>query len=127
MKKPTEIMDDSVYHEEASEHRAIPGGYTETRKGSPVTIRLDREEDLEVTDIFNDGLSFISPRPVLGGRRIQVVLCNAIEIECLVVGCVRMPGQKNKYLVRLRFHNSTSTLNNMIRLEMKRLLGHGDA
>ena len=96
--------------------------YIESPRPFPVSVDIGSGEQLEVTDIYTDGISFISPRPVVGGKRVEVVICQAIQVEGIVVGLARMPAKTGGYLVRLRFHKTSAALNGLIYQELTRMM-----
>jgi hypothetical protein len=87
-----------------------------------VEVRTRLGENLEGLEAHGDGISFRSPEPILGGRLIELVICGAILVQAMVVGCAPMPGEADGYWVRARFHNTPSALKRLICEELNRLI-----
>ena len=79
-------------------------------------------EELEGLEAHHDGVSFRSPRPILGGEIIQMILHQTILIDAQVVGCAPLSTREGGYWVRARFHDTTRELNTLIFKELHRLI-----
>jgi hypothetical protein len=87
-----------------------------------VGVRRQVGEDLEGLEAHGDGISFLSPEPIAGGRIIELVICRTILVQAKVVGCALMPGGEGGYWVRALFHQTTPELNRLISEELQRMI-----
>ena len=87
-----------------------------------VGVRSQVGEDLEGLEAHGDGISFISPEPIEGGRVLELIICRTILVQAQVVGCAIMPGGEGGYWVRARFHNASPELNHLITAELQRMI-----
>ena len=87
-----------------------------------VGVRTQVGEDLEGLEAHGDGVSFLAPEPIEGGRIIDLVICRTILVQAQVVGCALMPGGDGGYWVRARFHQNSPELNRLIGEELHRMI-----
>lgn len=98
------------------------GNAEDLGRGPTIEVRLPNGDIAQELELYPDGMSFMLHRPLPGGRRIELEVCRAIRLETIVVGCVRVPGEKDLFMVRARYHNSSATLNSLIYEELRAML-----
>ena len=106
----------------AGKRQGSPLASIKSRYPFVVAVGSRTGEDLEGLEAHHDGVSFRSPRPILGGEMIQLILHQTILIDAQVVGCAPLSTREGGYWVRARFHETTKELNTLIYKELHRLI-----
>lgn len=102
--------------------RTSTGASVTRRNPFTVTVGDRMGEELEGLEAHLDGVSFRSPRPILGGEVIHLILHHTILVDAEVVGCARLTTQEGGYWVRARFVETSRELNSLICAELNRLI-----
>ena len=102
--------------------RKTPTAGLASRYPFVVTVGSRSGEELEGLEAHPDGVSFRSPRPILGGEVIQLILHQTILVDAQVVGCAPLSTREGGYWVRARFHETSQELNGLIYKELFRLI-----
>lgn len=93
---------------------------------SNIVIRSMEGCEIEGLEACPDGICFRSNRGIAGGRKIEMVLCKTILVDAEVVGVILLPKSAGGgYLIRARFRNISAELQELIHIEMSRILGTG--
>lgn len=91
-----------------------------------IVIRSMEDNRIEGLEAHPDGISFRSSRPLAGGSKIEMMLCNTILVDAEVVGVLIVPtSEGGGYLIRARFCNLSPEFQELIHTEISRIFKTG--
>ena len=91
-----------------------------------IVIRSMEDYQIEGLEAYPDGISFRSSRPLAGGRKIEMMLCNTILVDAEVVGVLIVPTSAGGgYIVRARFCNLSPEFQDLIHNEISSIFKTG--
>jgi len=101
--------------------QAIPAPRS-ARSGFPVVgVRLLFDDQLELLEVFPDGVAFRSPAPLAGGKKLELVLCGGtLLVDAVVARCDLHDG--GQFIVRVRYHQLSEALQVLVTREVRQTM-----
>ena len=111
----------------AGESNLIDAGMRDAEGTNPkIVIRSMEDIQIEGLEAYPDGISFRSSRPLVGGSKIEMILCNTILLDAEVVGVLILPKSAGGgYIIRARFCKLSPEFQELIHQEIARIFEMG--
>ena len=117
-------MSSPIFSKKTASEKAEQGASAKgsARVGFPVVgVRLLFDDQLELLEVFPDGIAFRTPAPLAGGKRMELVLCGGtLLVDAIVVHCdLHDSGQ---FVVRARYQQLSEALQALVTREVRQTL-----